>query len=150
MAASKLSGNLVGVEIDGKFVVCETSCELSFEADMIDASAVDSGRWKGVIPGLRTWSVSVNASMLIQSSASDLNTILNAFISGAVMKVRIRTKIAMIGSVIITGNVVVQSGGLSASVNSTTGWNTVLQGDSAFVIGTGTKLISSPKGSANL
>lgn len=139
MAASKLSGNLVGVEIDGKFVVCETSCELSFEADMMDASAVDSGRWKGVIAGLRSWSVSVNASTLIQSSASDFNTILNAFISGVVMKVRIRTKVPMIGSVIITGNVIVQSGGLSAAVNSTTGWNTVLQGDGAFVLGTGTQ-----------
>lgn len=139
MAASKLSGNLVGVEIDGKFVVCETSCELSFEADMMDASAVDSGRWKGVIAGLRSWSVSVNASTLIQSSASDFNTILNAFISDVVMKVRIRTKVPMIGSVIITGNVIVQSGGLSAAVNSTTGWNTVLQGDGAFVLGTGTQ-----------
>lgn len=137
MAASKLSGNLLGVEIDGKFVACETSCEFNFEADMIDASAKDIGRWKGVIPGLRSWSVSVNASMLIQSSPTDFTTIINAFISGVRMRVRIRTKIAMIGTVMITGYVVVQSGGLSAAVNSTTGWNTTLQGDGAFELGSG-------------
>lgn len=137
MAASKLSGNLLGVEIDGKFVACETSCEFNFEADMIDASALDIGRWKGVIPGLRSWSVSVNAAMLIQSSPTDFTTIINAFISGAKMRVRIRTKVAMIGTIMITGYVVVQSGGLSAAVNSTTGWNTTLQGDGAFELGSG-------------
>lgn len=141
MAATKLSGNLVGAEIDGKFVACETSCEINFEADMIDASAVDSGRWKEVIAGIRSWSVSVNAAMLIQSARADFTTIINAFMSGASMTLRIRTKIAMVGSVVITGRVIVQSGGMSAAVSTTTGWNTVLQGDGAFVIGGGNNQI---------
>lgn len=135
MPTNKLSGNLLGIEIDGKFVACETSCEFSFEADMLDASAVDSGRWKEVIAGLRSWSVSVNAAMLLQSSATDLTSIINAFVSGARMRVRIKTKVAMIGSIMITGYVIVQSGGLSAAVNSTSTWNTTLEGDGAFQLG---------------
>lgn len=135
MPTNKLPGNLLGIEIDGKFVACETSCEFTFEADMLDASAVDSGRWKEVIAGLRSWSISVNASMLIQSSATDLTSIINAFVSGQRMRVRIKTKVAMIGSILITGYVIVQNGGLSAAVNSTTTWNTTLQGDGAFQLG---------------
>lgn len=135
MPTNKLSGNLLGVEINGKFVTCETSCEFNFDADMMAASATQSGGWKEVIQGLKSWSVSVNAAMLVQSAETDLTTIINAFASGERMRIRIKTKVAMVGSILITGYVVVQNGGLSAAVNSTAGWNTVLQGDGPFQLG---------------
>lgn len=135
MASNKLSGNLIGVEIDGNFVACETSCELNFEVDLLGASAITSGRWKEYISGIRSWNVSVNASMLVQSAPTDASTIINAFMSGARMKLRIRTKIPIIGSIVISGYVLVQNGNIGAGVNTTSVWSTTLQGDGPFSYG---------------
>lgn len=133
MATNRMSGNLLGLEIDGTFVSCETSCELSFETDLLPASATMSGRWKEFISGTRSWSVSVNAGMLIRMSGTGLNTILNAFITGERMSIKIKTKFQdSIPSFAIVGYVRLRNGGLNASVNSLANWNATLDGDGPF------------------
>lgn len=130
--SNRLPGNVLGLEIDDNFVSCETSCEFSFEQDLRGASAIDSGRWKETIQGVRSWSISLNAAMLIASSPADAYTILNAFLTGSRMKIRFRTKFTGFGSFMIVGYVNVQNGGVSAAVNTSSSWNTTLQGDGPF------------------
>lgn len=126
----KMPGNLIGLKIDGNFVDCETSCEVSWETDLLPASPQDSGGWKEYIAGVRSWSVTLNAAMLLRMSGTGLNTILNAFLTGGNMAVRVTTKRQdLYPSFTIYGNVILQNGGLSAAVNSMASWNATLQGN---------------------
>lgn len=130
--SNRLPGNVLGLEIDDNFVSCETSCEFTFEQELRGASAFDSGRWKENILGIRSWSISLNAAMLIESAPTDATTILNAFLNGTRMKIRFRTKFAGYGNLMIVGYVQLQSGGISAAVNTSSSWNTTLVGDGQF------------------
>lgn len=132
MPSNKLSGNLLALEIDGEFVSCETSCEFSFDNDLRGASATNSGGWKEWISGVKSWSISLNAAMLLASAPSDVTTILNAFLFGSRMRIRFRTRFPGMGSFLVVGYVYVQNGGVGASVNTNSTWNTTLQGDGKF------------------
>lgn len=129
MPSNKLSGNVIGLEIDGKFISCETSCEIRYKSEMIPASAVDDGGWKSFIPGAKDWSVSLNAFMLINSAASDHATILNAFMFGKRVGLRFASKYTSISSFELTGYAYVEDGGINGTVNTTTSYNTTLRGD---------------------
>jgi len=132
MAQTKMSGNMLGVEIDGEFVSCETSCEVAFETDLRGASAQSSGRWKEYIEGVRSWNVTLNANMLIKMAGTGLNTILNKFLTGGQLGVRIATKQVGMPSFSLEGNVLIRTGGFNAAVNSTAAWNVTLEGNGAF------------------
>lgn len=132
MATSKLSGNIVGLEINGEFVACETSCEIVFDTDMRPASPPDDGGWKSFIPGISGWSVNLNAFMLISSAPASQATFLNAFMSKSRIGIRVASKFLGISDFEITGYVYVQSGGITASVNSSMGYNMTLLGDGAM------------------
>jgi len=134
MANNKMSGNLLGVKIKNEFISCEISCELNFETDMRAVSSIASGRWKDFIPGLRSWNVNVNAAMLLRMAGTGINTILNAFITGEKMDIEFSTKRLDLPNFIIRGQVYVQSGSISGSVNSLANWNTILQGSGPFTI----------------
>ena len=132
MASNRMPGNVLGLEIDGTFISCETSCEMSFETDLLPASSVTSGKWKEYIDGSKSWSVTVNAGMLLRMAGTGLNTILKEFLTGQLMSIRIATKYDDIPSFAIVGNVRLRSGGSSASVNSLASWNATLEGDGPF------------------
>lgn len=128
-----MPGNVLGLEINGDFVSCETSCEMSFENDLLPASSITSGAWKEYIPGVKSWSVTVNAGMLLRMAGTGLNTILNAFLTGQLMGIRIATKYDdELPSFAIVGNVRLRTGGFSAAVNSLANWNATLEGDGPF------------------
>lgn len=134
MATNRMSGNLLGVKLGGQFIDCEMSCELNFENDLLPASPIDEGRWKSYIDGVRSWNVAVNAGTLMRMSGTGFNTILNWFINGGLMEVSIETKAQDIyPSLVISGNVRLRNGGLSASVNTLSTWNTTLEGDGPMV-----------------
>lgn len=138
--SNRLPGNVLGLQIGDSYVACETSCELTFEQELKSASSVEKGRWNAYVQGLRSWSISLNAAMLISSAGADAFTILNAFMTGERMRISFRTKFPGYGSFIVSGYVVVQSGGVSAQANTGSNWNVVLQGDEAFNMGAGTEL----------
>jgi predicted secreted protein len=135
MATNKMPGNLLGLNINGSFISCETSCEFSFDAEMRGASPILAGRWKEVIPGIRSWSISLNAAMLLQAAGSNVLTVLNAFMTGEELTLRFSVKNFAVSDFVLSGKAFVQSGTISAPVNSGASWNTVLTGSGAFSIG---------------
>lgn len=142
MASNRMSGNLIGLEINGEFVTCEMSCDFSYEADLRPASPILSGRWKEFIAGVRSWSVSVNAAMLLRMlDGASVDTVLTAFLTGATLGIRFMVKSAAYPNFIISGNVIVQSGAINASVNTLAGWNAVLTGSGPFAIEVNTNLV---------
>jgi len=131
----RMPGNLVGLQIDGSFIDCETSCDVSFETDLMPASPRDSGGWKEYISGVKSWSITLNAGMLMRMAGTGLNTILNAFLSGQPMAVKVTTKKQdLYPNFTIYGNVLLQNGGINAAVNSLASWNATFQGDGAMNI----------------
>src|SRR5690606_4114988 len=92
MASNKMSGNLMGLEINGMFIKCEQSCEFTYETDLRSASPVDAGRWKEYVPGVRMWGISLNAGLLFNAIGSGVDTVLNAFLTGELIEVRFMPK----------------------------------------------------------
>lgn len=134
MATNRMSGNLLGVKLNGQFIDCEMSCEFAFDCDLLPASPLDDGRWKSYISGIRSWNITVNAAMLMRMAGTGFNTILNAFYSGDLMAVSLTTKLQdTFPNMTISGNVRLRNGGLSASVNTLAIWNVTLEGDGAFI-----------------
>lgn len=142
MASNRMSGNLLGLEINGEFVPCEISCEFNFEADLRPASPIVSGRWKEWIAGVRTWSINLNAAMLLRMlDGASLPVILNAFMTGELMGIRFMVTNPAFPNFILSGNVIVQNGSISSTVNTKAGWNTVLMGNGPFEAEINTNLV---------
>lgn len=137
-----MSGNLLGLEINGEFVPCEISCEFNFEAELRPASPVTSGRWKEWIAGVRTWSISLNAAMLLRMlDGASLPVVLNAFMTGELLGVRFMVRNTTFPNFILSGNALVQSGSIGSTVNVLAGWNTVLMGNGPFEAEINTNLV---------
>lgn len=142
MATNRTSGNLLGLQIDGEFIACEMSCDFNFETELLDASPIDAGRWKAYLQGARSWSISLNAGLLMRMVGAGLPTVLNAFLTGETMNITFRTKLNdEIPNLIISGQVHVQNGGISSSVNTLATWNVTLQGNGAFTVGINTNVV---------
>lgn len=129
-----MSGNIMGLEINGSFIRCELLSEFMFEADMRAASPVDSGRWKEWVPGVRSWNINLNAGMLIQMAGSGVDTVLNAFLTGELVGVRFVPKRIDVPHLEIKGTAFVRSGGISAAAFTRATWNTTLTGNGPFSV----------------
>lgn len=78
---SALSGQLIGLQVNGIFISCEVSSDFNFQVDMLPASAVDSAGWREYIAGIRSWTMSVNGQLLAEAVGADFKTIMNAVFS---------------------------------------------------------------------
>lgn len=139
MPTNRMSGNLLGLEIDGTFVQCETSCNLEIETDMLPASAITSGRFKEIIPGMRSWQMSVNANMLLRAAGSSIAHVLDLYLSGGVSTVRFMIKNENFPEFTVYGQAYLQAASINGEVNTDSTWD-------ATFIGTGelSKVISEP------
>lgn len=135
MAKNKISGNILGLEIDGKFIACETSCELTYEADMRGVSPETSGGWKEWLPGARTWSINLNATALLKTTGADYKTVLEAFVLRKRLKIRFKSKKVGVSNFAIVGFVFAQNGSFTAAVNTNVGYSNTFLGDGPFTIG---------------
>lgn len=141
MGQNILSGNLLGLEINGHFVECELSCDFNFDSELLPASPVDSGGWKEFIQGDKSWSISLNAAMLIRQAGTSVNVILNAFLTGEIINIRYMVKNPNIPNFIISGKASVASGSISSAANINSSWTTSLTGNGPFTVEVNTNII---------
>jgi len=138
----RMPGNLIGLQIGGTFVDCETSCDVSFETDLWPASPRESGGWKEYIAGVKSWSITLNAGMLMRMAGTGLNTVLNAFLTGQEMAVKVTTKNQdLYPNFTISGRVLLQNGGFSAAVSTLASWNATFQGNGPMRIDINTNML---------
>lgn len=128
-----VSGKLIGLTINGEFVSCETSCSFNFDVEMINTSPIDNGRWREVIPGVRSWSMSVDGNLLLRTVGADIKTVLNAVLTGEEVNLEFRTKGTISPSLVISGRAIPASGGISAPRTKAT-WNIEFVGNGAFEV----------------
>lgn len=127
-----IKGSLIGLEINGSFVSCETSCDFNFDIEMLPSSAVDSGRWKEFIAGIRSWSMSVNGNLLLATVGADVKTVLNAVMTGEEVNLRFRTRSIVSPYLIISGKALPMSGNITASSTGKANWTIQFQGTGPF------------------
>lgn len=128
-----VAGRLIGVKINGAFVACETACTFNFDIDMLPASAVDSDRWKEWVQGIRSWSITVNGNLLLESVASDFKTIVNSgLIQGSVFFLQFSTHPTSTIQLVYSGAAYVKGGQLNAQSTGAANWSLSFQGTGAL------------------
>lgn len=129
MASNVIKGNRINLSWNGLNISCQTACELSFDAEMIGASSVTSGRWKEFVAGIRSWSLTVNANVLKNNtSGADIRNVLAAYLSGQRVFMEMKSTTGELVELIFSGYILVSNGGIQApSVGSAT-WNGTFQG----------------------
>lgn len=131
--ASGISGQLLGLKVNGAFVSCEVSCEFSFDQEMLPASAVDSGRFKEVIPGIRGWSMTVNGNVLLDSVPADFKSIfISGYMQGLPMFVDCSTRPSSETVMSFSGNAYLQNGSFNAPATGKATWAMVFMGSGAI------------------
>lgn len=133
----KVPANLLRAKINGQYIACETQCEFNYEIEMRGASAVTSGRWKEVIPGVRSWSMAINAQLLLTAAGGNIQVILNAILTGEILELEFRTDVSLIPELTIVGKAFVSGGGISSVINTNVNWNTTLTGSGPFAFSAG-------------
>lgn len=124
-----VAGRLIGLKINGAFVSCETACTFNFDIDMLPASAVDSGRWKEWVQGIRSWGITVNGNLLLESVASDFKTIVQSgLMQGNVFYLQFSTHASSTIQMVFSGAALTKGGQLNADATSTASWSVSFQG----------------------
>lgn len=126
-------GQFLGVRINGVFTSCETSCTINFGVDMLPASAVDSEGWKEFIAGIRTWSIGVDANLLLEVVSSDIKSLITtAFINRLPIFVEFATRPSVEIQLVLSGACLLSAGSITAPVKGNATWNITLQGTGAL------------------
>lgn len=81
-----MNGRIIGISIDGEFVPCETGCSISIDGEMIPTSSHENGNWRQSIAGYRSWKVSVNGNLEINSSPAGTMELIKAIKNGSVLE----------------------------------------------------------------
>ena len=124
-----ISGNLIGLIINGSFIGCETSCQINFNQAMIPSSAVDSGGWAEFINGLRSWTISVNGNLLLEAVPSDIKAMITTgFINQLPMFAEFSTYPSSDIKVSFSGAVLFNQASITAATNGAANWTALLQG----------------------
>lgn len=129
MASNIVKGSRLNISFNGLNISCQTACELSFDAEMIPASAVTSGRWKEFVAGIRSWSISVNAKLLkANTSGADVRNVIAAYLSGQKVFMEMKTTTGELVELTFSGYVLVQNGGIQGGATGAATWNGSFQG----------------------
>lgn len=75
MASGAIEGKLLGLMVDGEFTTCEVSCSIRVSNQLLDASGENNGNWVHNIEGYKSWQMSVNARLMINSSPAGFSQI---------------------------------------------------------------------------
>lgn len=129
-----IPGRLIGLEVDGHFVACETQCDVNWNNELLPASNPDTGRWRKFIEGVRDWSVTVNANLVLDGiTGVGLDYVLAKFLSGGEMGIKYRTLPGLtIPEFIISGNVLIRNGNTTAPSVGNSTWMVNMQGNGAM------------------
>ncbi len=128
----KVEGLLMNVTIDGAPLRCETNADFSYTIDLLPATNPNQGRWKDFIPGVQSWSISVNGLLLLRSLGADFKTLVESAKQGKKLHLRFGSLPNVTPSYAIEGFVLPTNLGLSAPSNDLTSWTITFQGCGEF------------------
>jgi predicted secreted protein len=128
-----ISGSLIGLKVNGAFVSCELSCEIQLDVEMLPATNPTSARWKEFIQGVRGWTMSVNAGLLLEAVPSDIKAIITTgYIRGLPMYIEFSTRASASIQMILSGACVFQNANITAPAQGGASYNVSFQGTGAL------------------
>lgn len=128
-----IAGSLIGLIVNGAFVSCETQCQINFNQAMLPSSAVDSGGWAEFIAGLRSWTISVNGNLLLESVGSDIKALIQTgYINQLPMFAQFSTRPSSDIQLVFSGAVLFNMGSITAASTGVANWTCLLQGVGAL------------------
>lgn len=123
-----IPGRLLGLQIGGVFISCETSCSFNCSKDMLPASAIDSAGWKEFISGIKTWTMSVDGQLLAESAGADFKTILNDMFNDIPVLATIGTRPSATTQLTISGLALASQTGFTGPSKGKASWTANFQG----------------------
>jgi len=124
-----VGGRFLGLKVNGAFVSCETSCNISFGRELTPASAVDSGGWKEFIAGIREWGISVDGNLLLEAVGSDVKSLLTAgFFNDNPIYIQFSTSPTSDIELVFSGLVKFNNADITAAATGVANWRCVLKG----------------------
>lgn len=128
-----VDGRLIGIMVNGAFVNCEVSCTINFSQEMISKTAVTSGRWAEYIAGLRSWTVTANANLVLEAVAADIKSILlSGYFGNLPIFVMFATRPTATIELQFSGYALFNSGDITAGNTGKASANFTLQGTGAL------------------
>lgn len=128
----RVEGMLINVTIGGQPLQCETEADFSYTIDMLPATNPNEGRWRSVIPGMQSWSVSVSGNLLLANLGADFKTLVESARNGERLYLRFGTVSGVTPAYGIEGYVYPSNLGMGASNTDLAAWTVTFQGDGAF------------------
>jgi predicted secreted protein len=109
-----------------------TTCSLALNCDMRDVSNKDSAGWKAVLPGMKNWTVSCEALVIMTGSTYNLKYMMDCIVN----KTAISLKFATINGsdVVFSGSSYVTSCNVSAANEANTTLSISFQGTGALTV----------------
>lgn len=130
---ASISGQLIGLNINGAFVSCETACQFNFENDMLPSSAVDSGGWKEFVYGIRSWTMSVNGNLLLEAVSSDIKAIITTCLMQQLpVFLQFSTRPSSTIKLILSGTGLAATGSIAAPAKGNANWTVSFNGTGAL------------------
>lgn len=123
-----ISGRLMGLQANGILISCEIQSSINFQANMLAASAIDSGRWAEVIAGLRSWTMTIDGQLLAEAVGADFKTLMNLFFSGLPVFLTWGTRPSATTQLSLSGSAVLASGSATGPSKGSSTWNMVFNG----------------------
>lgn len=130
--SGRVDGMLMNVSIDGAPLQCETNADFSYTIEMLPATNPNEGRWRNFIPGIQTWTVTVNGHLLLRSLGADFKTLVESAKAGERLFLRFGSLPGITPRYAIEGYVHTSSLGLSAPTKGLSSWSVTFQGLGEF------------------
>lgn len=128
-----VSGTKVLLSIDGNAVACSTDLSVSMSADVIDATCKDNDGARQVLPGQKTWSVSLDAHQ-VWSASNQVESIYAKFWNGD--EVALSWSTGVTGDPIWSGDARISQMDLTYPLNDVCGFSVTFEGNGELAMET--------------
>lgn len=124
-----MEGRLYGLSINGDFVNCELSCDLTVTRDMVNKSGSYGGASRQYRYGYYNWSITLEAKSIISTLSGSFNNILSAQLAGQELDVYIMARVSNIQEVSIGGKVLIPNFNLTFPNTGSSRYSVTFQGN---------------------
>ena len=124
-----IKGSIYGLKIDGHYMPCEISCELSVNREMIGKSGSAHGKFRKYRYGYIDWSVSADARSVIAPLRSAINNLLTSQLAGVELEMEITARVSNTQAFDISGSVLIPNISLSFPNTGYSTYNVTFQGN---------------------
>lgn len=134
VVTDRVQGILLGVSINGTQLNCETEAEFSYTIEMLPATNPQEARWRGTIPGVQSWDITVSGNLLLEAMGADFKTLLVSARAGERVRVGFGTIPGVSPAFGVEGYAYPSRLSLGGRNVDLALWSVTFQGDRAFRI----------------